>query len=162
MSSELIRFPNAGGTWEDTGEGGMYVYAVVPRPVDFADNCTVENSIVLTPPDAPVSDIRDFWGDPGTAAEERAARNDAARLMDREGFSVKAASVRSLVPLDSLSMDMLAAVYMGSVSRSLKDRTSGAFWEANPGDLTSAGVRLLGQLHDTFGVTPTLLTFLDT
>jgi hypothetical protein len=162
MTNELIKFPEADKTWEDTGEGGMYVYAVVPRPIGFKDNCTVENSIVLTPPDAPVSDIRNFWGDPETAADEKGARDDAARLMDREGFAMKAATVRGLVSLDSLSVDMLAAVYMGSTSRSLKDRTNGTFWEAAWGDLTPSGILLMDRLNIAFGIAPDLLTFLDT
>lgn len=162
MTNELIKFPEVGETWEDTGEGGMYVYAVAPRPVGFKDNCTVENSIVLTKPDAPVSDIRDFWGDPQSAATEEKARTEAARLMDREGFVVQAATVRSLVSLDSLSVDMLAAVYMGSTSRSLKDVTNGIFWEAAWEDLTPGGVLLMDRLNIAFGITPHLLTFLDT
>jgi hypothetical protein len=162
MHEELIRFPGVGGTWSDAGEGRMYVYAVVPRPVDYPDNCIVENMIVLTEPDAPVSDIRPLWGDPASAAEEKAARRDAARLMDREGFAVKAASVRSLVSLDSFSVDMLAAVFMGSTHHSLQVSGGGTFWEAAREDLTVAGTQLLDRLHSAFGVEPVLLTFLDT
>lgn len=162
MTNELIKFPEAGTPWEDAGEGGMYVYAVVPRPVDFEGECTVENGIVLTAPDASVSDIRDFWGDPESAAEEEAARDDAARLMDREGFATKAATVRGLMSRDSLSVDMLAAVYMGSTSRSLKNFTSGTFWEAAWEDLTPSGILLMDRLNIAFGVAPVLLTFLDT
>lgn len=162
MANELIKFPEAGKGWGDTGGGGMYVYVVVPRPVDFKDNCTVENSPALTALDYPVSHIRDFWGGPKTAAEEEAARDNAARLMDREGFAMKAATMRSLVSLDSLSADMLAAVYMGSTSRSLKSLADGTFRETAWGDLTPSGILLMDRLNIAFGITPTLLTFLDT
>ena len=51
---------------------------------------------------------------------------------------------------------------MGSTSRSLKDRTNGAFWEAAWGDLTPGGILLMDRLNIAFGITPDLLTFLDT
>lgn len=37
MVNELIRFPQAGKTWIDTEEGGMYVFATMPRPVGHKD-----------------------------------------------------------------------------------------------------------------------------
>ncbi|MFE0472691.1 hypothetical protein ACFW2V_13850 [Streptomyces sp. NPDC058947] len=163
MCNELIRFPEAGEVWEDTKEGGMYVFAIVPKPTGHRDNCTIENGIVLSAPDYPVSDIREYWPDMANAVQEEHVRNEAARLMDREGFAVKAAMVRGLASLNGFSTEMLAAVHMGSTSCSLVARNKdGSHWEAAWEDLTPTGTLLLDRLHVAFGVKPVLLTFLDT
>jgi hypothetical protein len=158
----LIKFPEVGDLWEDAGEGGMYVMAVIPRPADHPDNCTVENFIVLTSPDAAVSDLSDLWPDAKGRYEEEQARNDAARLMEREGFAAKASQVRSLISQDSLSLPVLLAAELGSTSRYLTARKDGALWEATRDDLTPSGILLMNRLHVAFGAAPILLTFLDT
>lgn len=163
MIKELIKFPQVGGAWQDSGEGGMYIYAVILRPADHQDNCTVENGIVLTPPDYPVSDIRPFWGSPEDTFREHRIRDEAARLMEQQGRVSAGITVRGLLSRDSLSAEMLAAVFMGSTRTSLMAADgSEAYWQAGWGDLTPKGGQVVHHLRDAFGITPALLTFLDT
>jgi hypothetical protein len=163
VTNELICFPEPGAKWVDAGEGnGMYVMATLPRPNDYPDKCTIENFIVITQPDAAVSDLRDFWGDPKEQIEDEQARSHAARLLEREGYAMKASQVRSLISQGSLSIPVLFAADMGSTDRTLAARDGGALWEAGWDDLTPTGILLMDRLRVAFGNSVRLLTFLDT
>jgi hypothetical protein len=163
MPNELICFPEPGAEWVDAGEGGgMYVMAALPRPHDHPDECTIENFIVITRPDAAVSDLRDFWGGSKGQIEDEAARDHAARLLEQNGYPAKASMVRSLISQEALSIPVLFAADMGSTGRTLAARDGGAFWEAAWDDLTPTGILLMDRLKVAFGNSVRLLTFLDT
>lgn len=159
--NQLIEFPEAGDAWTDTGEGGMYVMAVVPR-LDDGDKCVIENFIVLTRPEAAVSSLADFWLDPEGAAEEERAQSHAARLLEREGYAAQAAMVRSLESQSSFSVPVMGAIDLGSTGLTLTATDGSGFWEAGLDDLTPTGVLAVNCLRSRAGVEPRLLTFLDT
>lgn len=64
-------------------------------------------------------------------------------------------------PHDSLSVPLLASVYLGSTAASLWDDATGAYFQLTKDHLTGAGRRIHDALEASFGRVM-LLTFLDT
>lgn len=183
MSSahELINFPQPGGEWRDSGEGGQFVKLVVPEPEGWLNNCCVDASIVLKQPDV-CHNGRELW-EPYDH-EANMTQHDVFQYMRRRLEDEKESGVeqpewkkefhrgidyhkwgswvlRANNP-DHISVPVLAAVEMGSSQFSLWSESQSRYWLADEFSLTEAGQRVADSLHVAFGIAPILLTFLDT
>ena len=117
---------------KNTGEGGMFVYAVVPALESFQMCCGVA-SCCLVMGEVLVEEEKEFF--PHASLEEFRFEN-------------------------FLSVPLLAAVCLGSSGGSFWDGEE--YWHCTMSDLTDAGSQLVGMLRELYGVEPELLTFLDT
>jgi hypothetical protein len=164
MNHTLITFPDPVFPFEDSGEGGLYVMAVIPEPEGWKNRCHVDVSVSLhlSEPDVCLnSEQRDLWAfaeDARASHQKQQRASDMLRKQDKD----LAAHIWQLASWDAFSLPLLAAVQLGSTQHSLWNSAEGQYWTAQQSDLTPGGRFLLGGLWGAFGIEPVLLTFLDT
>lgn len=160
---DKINFPAPGGCMSDSGEGGMFVMMVVPEPkgLDLGHACHVDVHILLTQPDVCVSRERnEVW----EAYDSDAWRTEMelSQFIQKQGKLEWKRWMFHAHSGDRLSDSVQAAIHLGSTSYSLYDEHQGAYWTATKDDLTLVGKTLYNALEEAYGVTPLILTFLDT
>lgn len=133
---------------KNTGEGGMFVYAVVPPTEAFSDDkfihCSGVDSVYLEYP--------------GRLLEE----DSENRVLERAWFPDITLSYEYQ---NRLTIPLLAAVCLGSTGGAWYDEAaggSGRYWICTLDDLTVRGISLMANLRDLYGREAQLLTFLDT
>lgn len=161
----LVVFPPTLGltVWRDAGEGGMFVWLVVPAPNHPRHECHVDSTLHLTSPDVLITkDTAELW------VPYRRHRDSDAHLQEEAKGALWAAGKEELanwtdrvMNADEMSTDLLAAVFLGSTMTCPVHEQAG-WWEAGYGDLTQAGKVLFDTLKAAFKVEPLILTFLDT
>ena len=119
---------------KNTGEGGMFIYAVVPAQKSFQRCCGVASCCLLM----------------GEVLVEECAEKEFFPHLSLEDYRFE----------NFLSVPLLAAVCLGSSGGSFWDGEE--YWCCTTSDLTDAGFRLVMMLGELYGVEPELLTFLDT
>jgi hypothetical protein len=162
MPADLIHFPNPVEPYRDTGEGGLYVVLAVPEPRGHRYNCHVDVLINMGSPDATISDTGDLWApgaQRGDGWQNAMDAQDALRKAGRDDLATWA--TRVIDPETEQSVDLLAAVHLGSTPHSLWNDQAGRYWEAGVEDLTEHGRALHAALEAAYGA-PRILTFLDT
>ena len=162
MQTPLIRWPEIGSEFRDGGENGMYIMLVVPQPNEWVRECVEESPITLMGiPDAPLSDTQDLWNRED-ASEQHKALDKAYNALKDKSDEVSAREMYSMIPQDDLSVQMLAAIELGTTSVTYMSEALDDYWQATIKDLTLAGQVLHNTLELAFGITPRILTFLDT
>lgn len=177
---EMINWPTADKRYQDSGEGGLFAWMVVPEAVTdgdaaganvYGNNCCVDVSgylsrprAMITRPDACVSpervklyepyDYRNSWFDQQRKIEEALGGPQANASLVR--------AVRQTMGSDDLSVPLLASTFLGSTCLSLWDEQAGAYFAAGFEHLTDPGKRIYEAQREAYGVEPIILTFLDT
>lgn len=146
----------------DTGEGGLWVYAVVlaDRVVDFVACHGPDTTVALPLPDVVLSDDdqvyppeeKNWWHRP-----EPENLTDPAALKDFV-MRVEMWVYRRVTHGSSV----LAAVCLGSSGGSWWNEDMGEYWRCTPETLTDEGRALLNSLAKLYGAEPSLITYLDT
>jgi hypothetical protein len=161
MTAQLVNWPGADGlTYMDTHEGGLYAMLLVLADDEEDDpQCHIDVSVLLTTPDARVSNCGDLW-EPYNQQAAR-SRAEAEEILRKSGNQdAYTWAVRSFSDT-ALSVPVLAAIHIGSTSAALF-RVHGGGFEVTYDDLTFRGKLLYDTLKTAYGREPKLLTFLDT
>lgn len=136
---QMVNFPtDADSRYRDTGENGMFVYAVVPYDRGLGDRASVLYS-------APFMLVR------------------GENLMNEMDFWF-ATQVGKDDSIDT-SPQLLCCLLLGSTRWCGYDQNQGGhtgYWQCKAEDLTVEGQALLKTLEQLYGRPPLLLTFLDT
>jgi hypothetical protein len=159
--AQMVNWPGADGfSWVDSGEGGLYAMLVVPSDDREDDpHCHIDVNVVMTAPDAPQSDVRDFGG-PYDAREAR-SRAEAEEILRTSSSKVAYHwAIRAYSP-DALSASVQAAIHIGSTSASLV-HVHGGYFRVGYENLTTRGKLLYDTLKSAYDREPVILTFLDT
>ena len=163
---QMVNFPLPDDQWEDSGEGGLFVIMVVPRPEGWShDYCHIDvvADIRLNRADCNVSAAaRDLW-EPWEFRKNDCDKQDkAVDFLKDAGEDELAHWALQARNWDDFSVSMLAALHVGSTCHALLNRRTRRGWEARPEDLTEQGQAIRATMTTAFGIRPTLLTFLDT
>lgn len=127
--------------WETTGEGGLAVFLVVPDVVGW-DDCAV-----------PMPHF-DLTGTTIVRGQEEAERQIW-------GFSQYDEGPAAPAQLRYRHTDLVACICLGTTGGAYRNEETGYF-KAGLDDLTEDGMRLYKLLRSLYGVSPVLLTLLDT
>ena len=139
---------------ENTGEGGMFVYAIVPYIEAFQKCCGVSCGLIksecLMDPDPNAGDIdpvtqKQFWPLEDKIFPRINDNDDSPRDIEKY-----------------ISCDLLAAICLGSCGGSFWDKEKEKYWTCTTDDLTAEGKRLVDMLKSMYGDHVQFLTFLDT
>jgi hypothetical protein len=164
QAGQMVNFPGVGSGYEDSGEGGLFVMMLVPKPEDWQDNCHVDvvTDVRLTRPDVCVSvESRELWVPWEHRKSDFDKQSEAHRVLTEQGKPELASWAMRARNWDEFSVSLLASVHMGS-SVSSWCHPQDSYWEATTEDLTGEGQMLRVGLKSVFGIEPLLLTFLDT
>lgn len=131
--------------YRDTGEGGLFAYAVWASPkseciVDVHPNLFMGD--VLVRADGPLR------------SELEAQRREFSRGMNAEDVNYERLMISSAVTLGTV-------VFLGSTSGSFFDDRGGDYFTASRDSLTEAGLAVVSALETVYGPA-TYLTYLDT
>lgn len=164
MNPNLVKWPVNDARYHDTGEGGLFAYAVAAAADTELDHaCSVDVRTHLTLPDVCVNAERDkFWdrtNEPYRTWETGFRARDYLLANGREDFADWVAHAK---PTSELSEPLWSAVFLGSTGASLCSDAVGGYFTVTADDLTPAGTRLFDALSAAYGGGVTLLTFLDT
>lgn len=162
---QMVNFPGGNDSYEDSGEGGLFVVMVVPQPESWQDNCHVDviAATRLSRPDVCVSpEGHELWEPWEHRKNDADKQSQAHQLLTEHGQPVLASWALRARNWDEFSVSMLAVIHVGSTSRSLWHAGRQEYWQAEYRDLNPLGARIHTGLHAAFGVEPLLLTFLDT
>lgn len=161
MANDLVKFPSPGDEWEEVHGPGMYVLAVLPRNPE-PDPCEVGCAILLLRPKGKLlTRTARLWSPEEIRDSDADLMEEAAKLFDERGEAAKAAVMRAQFPVVAdLSAEVVQATRMGVTDRTLKNRKTGEYWQAQWEDLTPSGTLHLHQIHTGFLRVPVLLTFL--
>jgi hypothetical protein len=133
----------------NSGEGGLYVYAVVgaidPDSADSFDACVVSHPVLPL----------DTLLDPDPAAGDLDAAGKQRWPLEEKWFPTSEFEAKLW------SRDLYAAVLLGSSGGSWVT-TEGDHWICRHTDLRPEGVKLVAGLEELYGQPVALLTFLDT
>lgn len=168
-TTPLIEFPSD-GSFEDSGEGGTFCLLIVPAPrgSDTPDDRTGAGEITVMAPDTYVAAPGlpdEFWTPIGFTSRHKpdwCVLRDAAKELGGNGRADLAGAVTRARSRDDFSLGVQAALRLGSTERSLWNPKEGVYWAAGETDLTPAGRALYDGLRAAYGVTPVILTGLDT
>lgn len=134
---------------EDSGEGGMAVYAVLPEDDKIPESfvaCLPGTSVSMYQPDAMVTTAhRTLWPRQKTTC---------CHVVSDGGLCEKQIQ-------DPESVDLLMALCLGGSGGSWWSESNGYF-DCQVEDLTPEGQALLGDLTRLYGRSPLLITLLDT
>lgn len=159
----LINWPTGDDRYRDTGEGGMFAYAVVTTAdVSLKEACTVDVAHYLTRPDVCVSREAELWEPFDYHASGSTRLHNVRARLEQLGEHKFKDSLNRMIGEDELSVPLRAALYLGSTSASLSLADGGGYFEATYGDLTPAGRALCESLSAAYGTSPQIVTFLDT
>jgi len=163
IDPELVEFPPCAGmtNLRDSGEGGLFVWLVVPEPENASYDCHVDTRVNMTLPDVCLTQ-QDLWVPYRFREMDARLEQDARTFLKEQGKEELAHWTGRVINSDEMSSDLLAAVFIGSTGSSIYDEGAGRYWEASYDDLTAAGQALYQGLKAAFGTEPKLLTFLDT
>lgn len=164
---QMVNFPLLDNQWEDSGEGGLFVMMVVPRPDGWShDYCHIDvvADIRLSRADCNVSveAANDLWEPWEFRRSDRDKQDKTFDLLKKAGEGELASWSMRARNWDEFSVSMLASIHMGSTGHALFKRRTRETWEAGPGDLTEHGQAIRSAMAAAFGIEPILLTFLDT
>lgn len=133
--AELAHYPYPAGVWVDTGEGGLFAYAVVESPDGnlaphrAQGGCEVNSFLTLSLDDVVVG---------------------GAQITDPQDGG----------PSLTESVPLLAALFLGATNRALV--RDGVHFAVGEGDLTGAGQDLVAALGAAHHAPVTFVTLLDT
>lgn len=139
----LIKFPELGGKWTNTGEGGLDVYAVILQPKkmeDYYSKCLAGSP---------------QWGIMCTLSPEKFKNLDDV-LQENEKKLAKELDMPYIISQAPINLAMLIGT------------TKTTFWDGNfyftakMSDLTDYGKDLFEIIKWTYGVYPDIVTLLDT
>lgn len=160
MANALVKFPDACDGWEEVDGPGMYVLAVLPRGSE-SDRCAVGAAITLLRPRGQLlTPIAPLWPTMEARGYDAALLDEAAHLFEANGQPGKAAVIRAQFPITDLSVEVVQATHMGSTERTLRNKETGEYWQAQWEDLTPTGILHMHQINTAFIRPPVLLTFL--
>ena len=161
MTTDLIRFPGNGNQHYRPTDDGLFVLLAVPKPEGWQYGCMVDVDICLSSPDATVDVPADIW-EPFDYEESGYRKSFQAKdALDAAGHpGLGNWALRTTSP-DQWSSSMLAALHLGS-GQALWDDREGRLWSPTVDDLTDAGRVLYDGLQAAYGITPVLITCLDT
>lgn len=166
-SDQMVVFPENGGEWRDSGEGGLFVILVALKPENHSFNCSVdvEPSITMPQPDATIHPRRGtLWLD-WDSTESRNWQKLESLVWQDERFAgeyeLKNAVARGINPA-AQSDAVLAAIHMGSTYHSLWSEARSSYFVPGYEHLTQNGKTIFDGLRLAFGAAPELYTFLDT
>lgn len=163
--TDLVRFPAYDNpAYRDSAEGGLFVMLLIPEPENHSDNCVVDVNITVSSPDVCVNraDIEGIWQPYDYRMSGFQKSIEAGKALEAAGRADLATwAIRTTSP-DETSGSMLAALHLGSDSGSFWCEQQGAYWSATVADLTDAGADLYNSLAAAYGITPILVTCLDT
>jgi hypothetical protein len=159
--AQMVNWPGADGlSYMDSGEGGLYAMLVVPSDDREDDpHCHIDVEVVMTRPDAPQSDVRDFW-EPYNGSDFT-KRMDIEKHLREVGRDEWHQWVVRTTSDHDLSVPVRAAIHIGSTSASLYTTWGGAF-TVEYQHLTARGQLLYDTLKAAYQREPKILTFLDT
>ena len=152
---ELVRWPTPVEGYRDTGEGGLYAFALWETPPE-ADNCHVDFI-----PRVDLWDVATGFHGP-LAPALREAESDTLKALEEAsripGYLESAAYAEAGVALSTVNV----IVPLGSTGASLYSEEKGEYFSVEGmRDLTPPGCALLATLAAIYGK-PTYATFLDT
>jgi len=147
----------------NTREGGMFVYVVVPMTKPFQMCCGVPSAYLLMAESLIEEDPNagSFTDSAGWPLQDKwfpalRSKDGQNNIFSDDDFIISR----------YLSCPLLAAVCLGSSGGSFwdgdKDYHDGQYWYCKMDDLTEKGKEIVRVLEELYGVTPSLLTFLDT
>lgn len=160
MANDLVKFPKPGNEWMSVRGPGMYVLAVLPRN-PTVDPCAVGCAITLLRPQGKLlTEGVTLWPTDDARKYDADLIEQAAKLFEERGEGAKAAVMRAQFPITDLSVELVQATRMGATGRTLKNRETEEYWQAQWSDLTPAGILHLHQINTGFMRSPLILTFL--
>jgi len=133
----LIKFPELGGRWTNTGEGGLDVYAVILQPEKLEDHYS--KCLTGTP----------NWGVMDVVISPEKYKKLNKVLFDEETINYSPSSV----PVN-------LAILIGTTKTTFWD--GNFYFTAKMSDLTDYGKDLFDIIKRTYGVYPDIVTLLDT
>lgn len=154
------------GGYHDTGEGGLFAYAVVLEPEHPDDPCTVDVHGFLTEPDARVpfrmAEPR-LWGVGGYHDRARTKLHAARAALEHAGLADLSRSLNHLRGDDELSLPLRWLGFLGATSASLSANNGTGYYQATADDLTPTGRAVYDALAKEYGAAAVhIITFLDT
>jgi hypothetical protein len=160
----LITFTRDDGeTYEDSGEGGIYVELLVPEPEVWKHNCTIDGGVIeVSRPDSLVHQTDDLpiWAPWDSMGDHHDF--EIQELLQNSGRRDLVRRVIGSRPTMDSSTPMLAALHLGSTSHGLRNVRTGQQWAAEYEDLTILGKMLYNTLKSAYDIEPVIVTMLDT
>lgn len=139
----LVNWPAPADPYRDTGEGGLFAYAVWDHP---DTNCVVDAF-----PQFGMADVMVRAVGPLAETFERMERN----YLRNSGGSYEDTYLDSLTGVGS-------AIFLGSTGSSLFNENVGEYFIVDAGALNDAGRTVVDALSAAYGSEPTFITYLDT
>lgn len=133
--------------YRDSGEGGLFAYAVWDLPAET--DCVVD-----THPALGLGDVRVAAHGPlRPDFEEQDVRNRSADWGTAESYSAHEHHVEA---------SFGTVVFLGSTGGSFFSEHRGEYFSVTAEDLTETGTTLVATLSTVYGSEPTFVTYLDT
>ncbi|MFE2934938.1 hypothetical protein [Streptomyces sp. NPDC059278] len=163
----LINWPVDDTRYQDTDEGGLYAYLVVPAYEGVSRDtggCCVCTYAYLTRPDVCLSpEGIGIWDEePELEEGDPSPLYDAREKLEQAGHKHAADKLANFLSYDTLSEALDVVIFLGATDRSLIIEETGTYFTATPDDLTPAGRTIYDTLAKGHVNSPVLLTFLDT
>lgn len=143
----LVNWPSwdPDGGYHDSGEGGMFAYAVWPQ---LESECIVDTNPLLSRGDALVAAHGPISG---TFAEQ--TNSNGTEWSDATSHTAH---------IHSLERSFGTVVFLGSTAGSFYSDARGEYFAVTEESLTEACADLMNSLTLAYGVAPTFVTYLDT
>lgn len=141
---QLVNWPGSydDSEYRDTGEGGLFAYAVWNLPPK--NECTVDTAPALAKADVLVDAIGPLFTD--FAHQSRGLSRTGDFDLDEHNSEISLGTV----------------VFLGSTGASLYDEHDGDYFKVVRESLTEDGTKLVNTLTNHYGTEPTFVTYLDT
>lgn len=160
----LVTWPVHDPTYHDDGQSGLYAWLVVPTPEAYEmgpmranGGCCVDVWPTLCRPDAPVSDVSEFW-----EPYDWRWNHDEGQVLSRvEDHPQLRQWVQHQTDSRNQSDAFYATIFLGATSCAYYSEFTGQF-EVKLEHLTDVGRQLYDALAASYNATPVILTFLDT
>lgn len=165
----LINWPVNDTRYQNSGEGGLYAYLVVPADGGVSRDtggCCVCTYAYLTRPDVCLSPEGIGIWDEVPESEEwplpPSPLHEAREELEKAGHKHTADKLSNFLSYDTLSEALDVVIFLGATDRALITEETGTYFTATPDDLTPAGRTIYDTLAKEHVNRPVLLTFLDT